>query len=100
MGRGWADARRNEEQVKNIFDLWRENGCKVPFRATRGWSAGYYVTVVAVYPKGRYGKVIGYGNRHCETWEDFKYWGIRTHPVEVANAGCYGWSMLPLDEKV
>lgn len=82
------------EQVKNIFDLWRENGCQLPLRVTRGWSHRYYVTVVRVEPQGEYGEAYGYGNiEHPFDSVAGRYWGTPGHIVKIANAGCGGWSL-------
>ena len=90
---------RGSLRVKNVFDLWRENGCRVPFRVTRGWSSGYWVTVVRVEPVGEYGKVYGFGNVPHDDCVQKAYWGELGHIVEVKNAGCGGWSLVPVDKK-
>jgi hypothetical protein len=94
VGRRWAE----EREVKNIFDLWRENGCKVPFRAQRGWGGKYWVTVIAVFPSGKYGEAVGYGNVEHGAGQDRSYWGTKSAPVRIGNAGCYGWSMVTDEE--
>ena len=86
-------------QVKNVFDLWRENGCQVPFRVTRGWSKGFWVTVVRVHPVGDYGEVYGFGNVVHQDPGEVAYWGKPGRIVKVKNAGCGGWSLVPVDKK-
>jgi hypothetical protein len=78
--------KKNNEELKNIFDLWKQNGEHLPFKVKRNsWSPGRAVEVVEITDvkktkTGLYGKAW--------TVDD---WYSRGFRKEISCAGCYQW---------
>lgn len=80
----------------NIFQIYRENGCVVPFIVRRAsWSKVYKLKVIEVFPKGKYGTAIGYAIPPVDimgfSLPMNDYWGTEENPKEISCAGCYQW---------
>ena len=82
----------------NIFDIYYNNGCKLPFevrRYPRGYRSVYYdsqsVLVTKVIPKGKYGDAYGFYLKNGERADG--YWCSKDviEPQLIPNCGCGGW---------
>ncbi|MDF2892535.1 MAG: hypothetical protein K0R80_2902 [Clostridia bacterium] len=81
---------------KNLIQLWEENDCKVPFKASRdNWSAEYCVVVekveVVKYP---YGNVYGYPMYNGKKNDHFSYDKRWREERIIPNCGSYQWSLV------
>lgn len=72
---------------KNLFELWRENGEKLPFKAVSdSWSesSGHYVLIKSIKIKNwPYGYAIG----------QYFFYGKPGKIGVIANSGCYKWKI-------
>ena len=83
----------------NIFQIYKENDCQLPFYVRRqNWNKVYKLKVIEVHPKGNYGTAIGYAvpakDKMGFTIPVNEYWGTETNPKEISCAGCYQWEKL------
>ena len=80
-----------ETDWKNIFQLWKENGEKLPFKVAKStWSAeaGHYLVVEKIeIKKWPYGSA--WGRYH---WNSAP--GAPGAPEKIKAAGTYNWKLL------
>ena len=82
---------------KNIFQIWKELGEKVPFGVRRdNWSNEYYTIVERVeiyhYP---YGKAYGYPTIKGEYSNHYDYNTEWVNNKVIPCGGCYQWTFVP-----
>jgi hypothetical protein len=93
-------------EMKNIFQIWQENGERLPFKARRAtWAKEHYVIVDDIKIKSwPYG--IAYGKAY--TWGEINEWHLYDKDWKttgaIPNAGAYKWlpvfgSELPSNPK-
>jgi len=85
--------------VKNLIQLYFDNGKSVPFIVSReSWDCDFGLLVVAVKPKkgpsGWFGSVRGFGLPPLNGQDPNPYWGNPGEPIEVSCAGSYQWELL------
>lgn len=85
--------------MKNLIQLYFDNGKSVPFIARRSnWSKQYGLLVTDVKPRktksGWYGEVQGFALPPLDGSPANDYWGEVNAPREVPNSGSYQWSMV------
>jgi hypothetical protein len=85
--------------MKNLVQLYFENGKKLPFVARRNtWNEQYGILVTAVKPRktetGWYGTVKGFSLPPLDGSQPNDYWGEVGKPTEIPNSGSYQWSLV------
>ena len=78
-----------ETDWKNIFQLWKENGERLPFKVAKStWSAakGHYLIVEKVeVKKWPYG----------DAWGHYHWHGRPSERGKIKAAGTYNWKLIP-----
>lgn len=81
---------------KNIFQIWRDNGEKLPIKVRRcNWSSAFY-TVVERIEIGNwpYGKAYGYPTIEGERTDHYNYDKQWCDQGIIPCCGCYQWSLV------
>jgi len=75
----------NIHNKKNIFELWRESGQKLPFNAILdSWDdTKHYAVIEKIEPKGSYGIALG----------QYFFHGKPGRRGVISNAGTYRWKL-------
>ena len=90
---------REEDQVKNIVQLYFENKKRVPFIVRReNWLDVYGMLVTGVKPKktqnGWFGDVFGYPLPPLDGSDVNPYWGETGKVQKLKNSGSYQWVLI------
>lgn len=82
--------------MKNIFEIYQDNGRVVPFLVRRAsWSDAYALVVTDVMiKKFPYGTAIGFGLKPLDGSKYTDYWGTEEEPKPINCAGCYQWELV------
>jgi len=72
--------------MKNIFEIWKENGEKLPFKARKiSWCDKHHVLVEKIeIKKWPYGKVHG----------QYFFYGKPGEKGAISSAGTYSWKLV------
>jgi hypothetical protein len=86
----------NKEANKNLFQIWQENGNKVPFMARRfNWTNEYTVIVEETeIIKMPYGIARGYAMKNGQRTNHFAYGTQWNRDQRIPNAGSYQWILV------
>ncbi len=85
--------------AKNVFQIWHENGKRVPFRVQKlNWAKESYFSVVRVEISPKQTDYFeNTGDMYGQAFGFFYYKGKQTtkgEPVELRNSGVYKWRLL------
>jgi len=91
------------EKKKNIFDIYMENGCQVPFFVSR-WhnNPNMVIKVIRVEPNegNNYGSAFGHFTMPFKNWRIYAKKSIYLEynkdwrQFEINTAGCYHWRQI------
>ena len=83
-------------EEKNIFQIWKENGEKIPFAVRRrNWSNRYYTVVMAInIKKWPYGDAFGYSTKNGVYSNHYEYDNAWKKNGIIPCAGCYQWTIV------
>ena len=81
---------------KNIFEIWDENGRKLPFAVRRdNWGPEYCAVVEEIeIKKWPYGIARGYSTRNGYRNNHFSYDSKWRKDRQIPNAGSYQWTLV------
>jgi len=81
---------------KNIFEIWKENGEKIPFAVRRNnWTENFYTVVTKVeIKKWPYGKAYGYSTINGKFTNHYSYDNGWRKEGTIPCAGCYQWTFV------
>lgn len=81
---------------KNIFEIWKENGEKLPFSVRRdNWSTEYATVVEEIeIRKWPYGIARGYPTRNGEKSNHYYYSSEWRKNRQIPCAGNYQWTLV------
>ena len=81
---------------KNIFEIWKDNGEKLPFAVRRdNWSSEYASIVEEIeIRKWPYGIARGYATRNGKRSNHYSYSAEWRKDRQIPCAGCYQWTLV------
>ena len=84
---------------KNIFEIWDENGRKLPFAVRRdNWTEQYYTVVEEVeIKKWPYGIARGYPTINGHRTNHYNYSSSWRKDRQIPSAGSYQWTLVKDD---
>ena len=83
-------------EQKNIFEIWKDSGEKLPFAVRRQkWDEQYFTVVTGIQiKKWPYGKAYGYPTINGEYSNHYEYDSQWKNSQIIPCAGCYQWTLV------
>lgn len=80
---------------KNIFQIWEENGKKLPFAVSRhNWSDKYYIVIEKIeIKKFPYGNAYGFPVADDKYSKHYEYDSLWRKRNVIPCGGCYQWRL-------